>query len=132
MRRKVIAAESAPFDVAFGAGSEDKEFFRRMIQRGATFAWCNEAAVQEWVPPERCSRIYVIKRALLRGQNERSFTNLRGIAKSMLAVPIYFALLPISLLIGQHHFMRYLVRLCDHAGKLLMLMRIRSIDNYVS
>ena len=132
MRRELIAADSAPFDVAFGCGSEDKEFFRRMHQRGATFAWCNEAAVHELVPPERCSRMYVIRRALLRGQNESSFTNLRGIGKSMMAVPVYAVLLPVLLLFGQHYFMRYLVRLCDHAGKLLMLMRIRSIDKYVS
>jgi succinoglycan biosynthesis protein ExoM len=132
MRRDLIAADPEPFNVTFGVGSEDKDFFRRMLQRGATFAWCNEAAVDEIVPPERCSRMYLIRRALLRGQNERSFTDLRGIGKSMMAVPVYALLLPLLLLFGQHYFMRYLVRLCDHSGKLLMLMRIRSIDKYVT
>jgi succinoglycan biosynthesis protein ExoM len=132
MRHDLIAADPEPFSATFGVGSEDKDFFRRMLQRGATFAWCNEAAVHEIVPPERCSRMYLVRRALLRGQNETSFTNLRGIGKSMIAVPVYALLLPVLLLFGQHYFMRYLVRLCDHAGKLLMLMRIRSIDKYVS
>jgi glycosyltransferase involved in cell wall biosynthesis len=132
MRRALVADDAAPFDVMFGTGSEDKEFFRRMLQRGAVFAWCNEAAVDERVPPQRWRRRYVVKRALLRGQNEKSFTDLRGIGKSIVAVPLYAMLLPVLLLFGQHHFMRYLVRLCDHAGKLLMLVHVRTIGKYVS
>lgn len=132
LRHELVAGDPEPFDIAFAVGSEDKDFFKRMMQRGATFEWCNEAAVHEVVPPDRCRRSYVIKRALLRGQNERAFTSLRGIAKSCLAVPAYMLLLPLVFLFGQHHFMRYLVRLCDHVGKLLMLVRIRPIHTYVS
>jgi glycosyltransferase involved in cell wall biosynthesis len=131
MRRALVAGEAQPFDITFATGSEDKEFFRRLLQRGAIFAWCKEAAVYELVPPERWRRAYVIKRALLRGQNEKRFTDVRGIGKSVIAVPLYAMLLPVLLLFGQHHFMRYLVRLCDHAGKLLMLLRIRTVGKYV-
>jgi hypothetical protein len=36
-------------------------------------------------------------------------------------------------LLGQHHFMTLLVKLCDHVGKLLMFAGINPIDEeYVS
>jgi hypothetical protein len=35
--------------------------------------------------------------------------------------------LPFALLFGQHHFMTLLVKLCDHSGKLLIVMGINPI-----
>jgi hypothetical protein len=37
----------------------------------------------------------------------------------MVAVPIYSLSLPLFLILGQHHFMRYLIKLADHTGLLL-------------
>ena len=56
-----------------------------------------------------------------------------SIAKSVIAVPVYTIGLPFALLGGQHRFMTLLVKLCDHVGKLLYLMRIDPIrEEYVS
>ena len=133
LRRSLVAGEAEPFSVAFGNGGEDQEFFKRKIEGGAVFVWCNDAAVYELVPPERCRRSYLLKRALLRGLNERALADYRGIVKSMVAVPLYALLLPVLLLVGEHHFMRYLVRLCDHLGKLLGAVGIKPLgETYVS
>jgi succinoglycan biosynthesis protein ExoM len=133
LRRALINCNPAPFDESFGNGSEDKDFFRRFGNSGATFLWCADAPVHELVPRERCSRAYLVRRALLRGQNETRFTNIGGVAKSSVAILIYLFILPPALLVGQHQFMRYLIRACDHAGKLLALFRIRPMgDRYVS
>lgn len=128
MRRAAAMALEGPFRPQFGSGGEDQDFFKRLIERGHRFAWCNEAVVHETVPAERCTRRYMLHRAWLRGQNERSLVSLRGIAKSLLAVPIYLAVLPLLGLTSQAAFMRYAIRLCDHAGKLLGLVGFRPLQ----
>jgi succinoglycan biosynthesis protein ExoM len=133
LRRKVLDGVAEPFRREFGNGGEDQEFFRRMMERGAVFVWCNEAAVHEVVPPERCRRSYLLKRALQRGQCEKGLADFRGVCKSLIAVPLYALMLPFLLLAGQHWFMRYLVRLCDHAGKLAGLLGWKPLGStYVS
>jgi hypothetical protein len=53
--------------------------------------------------------------------------------KSIVALPLYTVALPFTLFAGQHRFMTLLVKLCDHAGKLLSLVKIRPFhDEYVS
>lgn len=119
MRREVLDEAAPAFRAEFGNGGEDQDFFRRAIARGRRFLWCNEAVVFEVVPPERRRRSYLLKRALLRGQNEKLILSLPSIAKSAIAVPIYLLSLPVMFLLGQHHFMRSAIRLLDHSGKLL-------------
>lgn len=118
IRRRILHRIREPFRPEFGNGGEDQEFFKRMMTLGAVFIWCNEAAVYEVVPPERCRRRYLLRRALQRGQCEKGLADFPGICKSLIAVPLYALVLPFLLLAGQHWFMRYLIRLCDHAGKL--------------
>jgi succinoglycan biosynthesis protein ExoM len=126
-RRSLVAHTAEPFATAFGNGGEDQAFFKRLIENGAVFVWCNEAPVYEVVPPERCRRRYLLRRALLRGQNERSLTDLRGIGKSVVAVPVYLLAMPMALIAGQDRFMQVCVRLCDHFGKLAALLGFRPL-----
>jgi hypothetical protein len=41
------------------------------------------------------------------------------VAKSLVAIPSYVLALPILALLGQHMFLKYLIKLCDHASRLL-------------
>ena len=118
-RRLILEGIGTPFRREFGNGGEDQDFFRRMMQRDHRFVWCNEAAVYEVVPPERRRRRYFLKRALRRGQNERRWLNTTSIVTSLLAVPAYTALIPITCVLGQHALMDCCVRLLDHVGRLL-------------
>ena len=63
----------------------------------------------------------MIHRALLRGRNtfQHREHRVRNLLKSVIAVPAYALVLPVLFLAGHHHFMKYLVKLADHLGRLL-------------
>jgi glycosyltransferase involved in cell wall biosynthesis len=133
MRREILAGLKDPFRREFGSGCEDLDFFRRMTAAGRTFVWCDEAIVSEIVPPTRWKRRYLFRRALLRGENGSRFSDWRGIAKSIIAVPLYLALLPFLLLAGQHLFVRYLMKIGDHAGNLFGVAGLKPLgDKYLA
>lgn len=122
LRKEVLQKEDGPFDPRFGkSGGGDAHYFRRMVERGKVFAWCNEACVYETVTLDRYKRGYYVRRALTVGLTqswiEPAFSF--GTAKSLLAVPLYAAALPVLALMPHYLFMRYLVKECAHLGKLL-------------
>jgi hypothetical protein len=101
-----------------------------MMGKGHVFVWCNEAPVDEFVPPERMKRSYFVRRALLRGvvsSRSQPFSVL-GTAKSFVAFPLYVLALPFLQLAGHHLFMRYLVKSCDHFGKILATFGIDVVE----
>lgn len=118
VKREILAGLAEPFRRQFGSGCEDQDFFQRMTRAGRKFVWCNEAVVSEIVPPTRWTRKYLWRRAWLRGQNYRHLADARGIVKSLIAVPLYVIVLPFLLLAGQHVFVKFLMKIGDHAGKL--------------
>jgi glycosyltransferase involved in cell wall biosynthesis len=135
LRQRVFAAcGKQPFDPKFRTG-EDQEFFYRMIKKGFVFIWCNEAIAYEVVPPIRWQRKFMLRRALLRGALEPHTPTFgaRDIVKSLIAVPAYTAVLPVSVLLGQGRSMRLLISLCDHLGKLLAVVGINPIkESYIT
>ena len=126
LRRSIFASQGNQFRPECGGGGEDVDFFRRMIAKGMRFVWCAEASVDELVPAERCRRTYLLKRALLRGGARHN----RGwpVLVSLAAIPIYAVALPFLAVRGQHVFMRYLIKECDHLGRLLALVAGRRMD----
>ena len=130
LRRDILKDLPEPFDPKFGSGGgEDVEFFMRMMGKGHRFVWCNEAAVHETVPNERCTRAYMLRRALLRGRNTANRRAGRGglVARSLVAAPVYLAMLPFTLVLGQHVFMKYCIKLFDHAGRVLTLCGLNPV-----
>lgn len=132
LRMSLFENTRAPFDNRFGStGGEDSHFFATAINNGKVFIWCNEAIVHELVPEYRFTRRYYIQRALLRGAlNARnsSFVS-KSTAKSLIASGLYTISLPFLFLAGQHHFMKYLVRNCDHIGKILSHLGIEPVKD---
>jgi glycosyltransferase involved in cell wall biosynthesis len=128
VRKRILPDGEPPFRPEFRA-SEDQDFFRRMIEKGRVFIWCDEAVAYEVVPPNRWKRSYMLRKALLRGSATllHPTFGIRDIAKSVIAVPAYTMALPFMLLLGQHRFMDLLVRLFDHLGKLLELLRLNPV-----
>jgi glycosyltransferase involved in cell wall biosynthesis len=134
MKREVLGFDPSPFRPEFIAGS-DADFFRRKIEGGYRFVWSAKAEVFEVLPPFRWTRTYFVKRALLGGAMEPQLPTfgMRDIAKSVIAVPLYTLALPFAFVAGQYHFMKLLVKLCNHLGKLLAAMGIHLIrDQYVT
>jgi succinoglycan biosynthesis protein ExoM len=130
-KKEILNESNNAFKAEFGTGSEDIDFFRRMIEKGFTFVWCNEAIVYELVPPSRCSLAYLLRRALLRGSTfpMRRAKAMRSLAKSLIAVPVYTLFLPILVLGGQQTFYRYLIKLFDHASRILAFIGVRVIKD---
>lgn len=132
LRREIIVGDTDPFRPEFRAG-EDQDFFRRKMREGRTFVWSADAVVFEVVPPARWKRGYLLRKALLRGATAGLQCDFRGVLKSVIALPLYILLLPFALLTGQHNVMTLLVKICDHLGKLLILLGINPIhEEYVS
>jgi len=117
LRRRIFGDRENRFRSEYRRGGEDRDFFRRMIGDGMRFVWCAEAKVYEEVPAERCRRTYLLKRALLRGRTP--YNHGWPVLVSLVAAPVYAFALPLLLVFGQHVFMRYLIKECDHLGRIL-------------
>ena len=126
--KDLFITDEKPFDPAYGkSGGEDAVFFRRRLQEGKSFIWCDEACVYETVPVERQRLDYHIKRAFVRGLTTSWSTPFLSLSTfvSMGAVLAYTLLLPFSLFLGYHKTVSMLVKGCDHAAKLLGYAGIR-------
>lgn len=126
-RRDLLRGMHEPFRAEFGTGGEDVDFFRRMSLLGHTFVWCNEGITYEVVPPSRWTRRYMLRRALLRGRNNAKLRNAQALLKSIVAVPVYSLILPAALFFGQHVFMKYCIKFCDHLGRMLALLGLNPV-----
>jgi len=125
LSKDIFVDKESYFDPRFGkTGGEDVDFFKRMMKRGSVFVWCNKAYVNESVPPERLKRSYFLKRALLRGVANSEKVSLLSfnVLKSLTALILYTPALPVLLLLRHDLFMKYLIKDCDHLGKLLALL----------
>lgn len=135
IKKSMLESSSCHFEPACGSGGEDKDFFKRMISEGFIFKYCPEAIVYEVIPSIRWNTSFLIKRALLRGQAavlNPSF-KISGILKSIVAVGLYTAFLPISILFGKHVFMNFLIKEFDHIGKLLSFCKLNIIkEKYIT
>jgi cellulose synthase/poly-beta-1,6-N-acetylglucosamine synthase-like glycosyltransferase len=134
LKKELFEECAQAFRSEFRTG-EDQDFFRRMIEKGHTFVWCEEALAYEVVPPIRWNRMFMIKRALLRGATVVVHPTFRTIdaIKSILAIPAYAAALPFALAISQWWFMLCLIKLFDHLGLVLALLGITLVrDPYVT
>lgn len=130
IRSEVCREREGPFDPGRGrTGGEDYDFFHWLLQRGGSIFWCDEAPVYESVPPDRLKRGYFLKRGLLRGSLSGRDGALisYGTMKSLVAVWLYAAALPLLALLGHHYLMTYLMKECDHLGKLLGLCGINLV-----
>ena len=128
-RKSILIPGEPPFRTQFNTAGEDVDFFRRMMEKGCTFVWCDEAVAYETVPASRCNRTYLLRRALLRGSNfhKHPANRIKNTVKSVIAVPAYTLALPFLALAGQHVFLDYLIKLLDHGSRLLAFVGISVI-----
>jgi succinoglycan biosynthesis protein ExoM len=126
-RKDIVNALEVPFRSQFATAGEDMDFFRRLMDKGRVFVWCDEAVAYETIPQSRCKKSYLLRRALLRGSNfpKHPADRLKNVAKSLVAVPAYAVALPVLALFGEHVFLRYLIKLLDHTSRLLAFLGLR-------
>lgn len=128
VKRSLFATDKDFFRPEFKTG-EDQDFFIRMIEAGHVFVWCNEAIVYEVVPPERWKRSFLLKRSLFQGSFSPSYHSfgVSDFLKSLVAIPVYAAILPFVALVSHHRFMALLAKLAYHLGAVLAYLGIRVI-----
>ena len=121
LRRTLFESQDNRFDPSFGFHGEDKDFFKRMIQKGCTFVWCDKAVVYETQGPERFTKSYHVLRALLRGSiaYRHAPSKFLPVAKSLIACLLYTAAIPFLFFVSEPWFATYLIKDCDHLGRLL-------------
>ena len=119
--RRVLPRNEPPFRVELGTAGSDMDFFRRLMEQGRVFIWCEEAVVFEVVPPSRCRLSYLLRRALMRGSmfHKHPVNRIKNAVTSLIAVPTYIIVLTFLALLGAHVFIKYLIKLCDHLSRLL-------------
>jgi succinoglycan biosynthesis protein ExoM len=134
LKRSLFRPGEPAFRPEFVTG-EDQDFFRRRIAEGHVFIWCSEAVAFEVVPPSRWRRSYLLRKALMRGRYsliEPTFGVLDA-GKSLVAIPVYGAALPLLAVLGHQYLMRCLEKLAYHLGKLLALLRLNPVGGtYIS
>jgi succinoglycan biosynthesis protein ExoM len=121
LKRGMVVCDPMPFRPELRAG-EDQDFFRRKIEAGYKFIWSADAVVSETITPAQWKRSYILRNAILQGATaalQPDCTAL-SIVNSLVALPLYLLLAPFALLLGQQYFMRLMVMICNHSGKLLM------------
>jgi succinoglycan biosynthesis protein ExoM len=134
LKRQIFSNNQIWFDPKFGSGGEDRDFFKRQIEAGRKFVWCNDAPVYETVPPVRWRKSVLLKRALLRGKMAANTVKSKPISLliSLIAIAIYISGMPLFLILGQHVFIKYLIKAYDHLGKIFTFIGIDLIkEKYI-
>lgn len=137
LRRRVFESAGIRFDPAFRTGGEDVDFFKRAMDAGCRFVWCEEAPAFELVPPERLRRLYHLKRALLQGGISLKYSGSRRdslgrmllFVRTTCALGAYTFALPFILLRGAHLGMKYLIKMCHHLGRLSAAVGFPLVDH---
>ncbi len=107
------------FDLAYGrSGGSDTELFGRMLRSGARFEWCDEARVVEWIPRERHTPRWLLRRAFRGGvvSTRIDGSDRRALARAVLGGVFLGTTLPIAALGGRRALLRRAQRLCTQAG----------------
>ena len=122
---------SGPYDPALGvSGGEDGDLYGRLAQAGGRLVWCEEALLTEPVEANRLNARWLLLRALRGGQDYARHWR-RGLFGRVHAVqlPVFIAraaaqgllalaLALLSLPLGRHRAMAWLVKASANAGKL--------------
>lgn len=130
LKKDVFDKHQLCFDLKCKTSGSDKEFFRTAMQLGYRFVAVEEAPVYEIVPPERQTKSYYLKRAVLQASNERKYSAplLHGLSrvyipmKVMIALLLYSLMLPLSTFVGSHAVIKYTEKWAYHMSWLLTMM----------
>ncbi len=139
LRREALEKMKAPwFDMSFAmTGGEDADFFMRLKEQGARFAWANDAVAFDFVPASRANLKWALRRAYSAGNSDmRVFLKHRPsvvarlneaarIAAALLLNPFLFVILSAD----SNRRVRPLRKLFRAAGKIAAISG-RSYDEY--
>lgn len=135
LKKEVFDKHNICFDLKCKTSGSDRVFFKEAMQVGCRFIAVEEASVYEIVPPERWTKSYYLKRALLHGLNahRNSVGRMRRLSrvtvpvKSTVALLTYTIAVPFCACLGSHVLMNCLEKGCHHLSRLLAMLGIELI-----
>lgn len=135
LKKEVFDKHKLCFDVKFRTGGSDREFFKQAMREGCRFIAVEEAPVYEIVPPERWTKNYYLKRALVNGFNahKNSRGQMRGLSRVMVPLKSTGALLayalatPLCACLGSHVLVSCLERGGHHLSRLSAMLGIELV-----
>jgi glycosyltransferase involved in cell wall biosynthesis len=135
LKREVFEKHGLSFDESFTTGGSDREFFKQAMSRGCRFVAVEEAPVYEVVPPERQTRSYWVKRAMVNGFNSHKNTidQMNGLTRAILPVKLLGATLlyaiatPFCACLGRHVLVQCLERGTHHMSSLCAMLGIELV-----
>lgn len=135
LKREVFDEHNLFFNLKFKTGGSDQDFFKRAMKAGCRFIAVEEAPVYEIVPPERWTKGYYLRRALVNGYNfykysvneKPGFSQLKTPIKSTIAFLVYAFATPFCAFYGSHVLMRCLEKGCHHLSRLLAMLGIELV-----
>ena len=135
MKRDVTFMHNVRFDEGYTTGGEDQVFFRSAMDAGCRFVAVEEGAIYETVPPERWTKKYYLRRALVNGFNAHSaaisqrwsLSRITMPIKSAVAVCVYALILPFTPLLGDHVVVSVLEKGGHHLSRLFATVRVQLV-----
>lgn len=132
LKKLVFDRAGLRFDVAYRTGGSDQAFFRQAMGSGFRFIAVEEARVFETVPPERWSKSYFLRRALVNGYNARKYlaagnsltSSATAVVKSALVSGAYAIGFPVCYILGPHVWMKCLEGGAYHLSRLAAFLGI--------
>jgi succinoglycan biosynthesis protein ExoM len=135
LKKDVFDRHQIRFDLKWKTSGSDRAFFKEAMALGYRFVAVAEAPVFENVPPERWSRGYYLRRALVHGYNSyrNSMGDLAGFSRLMIplksgaAAIAYLATLPLCACLGNHMLVKCLEGGGYHLSRLCAVLGIELI-----
>lgn len=135
LRREVFDRHGLRFDPAYRTGGSDREFFKQAMRQGCRFVAVEEAPVHEVVPPERWTKRYWIRRALVNGYNAhrnagdtlRAWRRPVMACKLLAAATAYLAVAPVCACLGTAALMRCAVSGGHHLSRLCAMLGVELV-----
>lgn len=132
LKKDVFEKNNLCFDLKCKTSGSDTEFFREAMEIGHRFVAVEEAPVYEVVPPERQTKSYFVKRAIVQGADERKYRApmLHGLSrvlrpmKAMVALLIYAMIFIFCFLTQNHLATKYGAKAAYHLSWLLFMIGI--------
>ena len=116
------------FDKRYGlTGGEDTDFFKRMMEKGHSFVWCDNARAYERIPVKRATFNWLLKRELRRGSifasiklnNTNVLYRIYFLARALFTCVLFAIFVPFSILGGVTSSISCIFRTAWNIGKLL-------------
>ena len=123
LNKKMFENTENRFGPEFGrTGGEDIEFFKKMMEIGKIFVWCNTAPVYETVPSERWEENFYLRKYLRIGglSGEKFRKRLSGGVSYFVEIGskfiLYLIVLPFSRFFGKHIHIKCLAKVYYYYG----------------